>query len=205
MPCLHKALFVVCNFMRAFVSILTIFLTLLLLSSQHKVDKTNDLENEKYLNFLAAIQNGSTFSYFTVIKVKNLNTGLTKEICTKGNFVSGALHLELKEGYDNKGEQKVLEFAKTKKDRYFEFKNKKALDNIPFFDYKTSLVAKIQTQYNFDKAIEILNKDKDFSIRLSDDEMKAFAHVLFNKGYLTGENNCWGGALEYVDRTKDDK
>ena len=191
--------------MRAFVSILTIFLTLLLLSSQHKVDKTNDLENEKYLNFLAAIQNGSTFSYFTVIKVKNLNTGLTKEICTKGNFVSGALHLELKEGYDNKGEQKVLEFAKTKKDRYFEFKNKKALDNISFFDYKTSLVAKIQTQYNFDKAIEILNKDKDFSIRLSDDEMKAFAHVLFNKGYLTGENNCWGGALEYVDRTKDDK
>ena len=191
--------------MRPFISILIFILTLPLLSNQNGVDKTNDLNNEKYLNFLAAVQNSSTFSYFTVIKVKNLNTGVTKEICTKGNFVSGALHLELNVGYDAKGEKKVLEFAKTKKDRYFEFKNKKALDNISFFDYKTKLVAKIQTEYNFDKAIEIIKKDKDFSIRLADDEMKAFAHVLFNKGYLTRENDCWGGALDYVDRTKDDK
>lgn len=193
------------NFMRAFVYILTFILTLPLLSYQHKVDKASDLDNEKYLNFLAAVQNSSTFSYFTVIKVKNLNTGLTKEICTKGNFVSGALHIELKADYDEKGEQKVLDFAKCKKDRYFEFRNKKALDNISFFDYKAKLVSKIQTEYSFVKAIEIIKKDKVFSIRLSDEEMKAFAHVLFNKGYLTGENNCSGGVLEYVDRSKDDR
>jgi hypothetical protein len=191
--------------MRPFVSILTFILTLPLLSYQHKVDKAFDLENEKYLNFLAAVQNNSTFSYFTVIKVKNLNTGVTKEICTKGNFVSGALHMELKADYGEKGEKTVLAFAKSRKDRYFEFKNKKALDNISFFDYKTKLVDKIQTEYNIDKAIEIIKKDKNFSIRLSDDEMKAFAHVLFNKGYLTGENDCWGGSLEYVDRRKGDK
>jgi len=191
--------------MRALVSILTFFLTLPLLSHQQKVDKTYDLDNEKYLNFLAAVQNSSTFSYFTVIKVKNLNTGVTKEICTKGNFVAGALHRELNVDYDTNGQQKVFDFAKSKKDRYFEFKNKEALDNISFFDYKTKLVDKIQTEYNLDKAIEIIKKDKAFSIRLSDDEMKAFAHVLFNKGYLTGENNCWGGTLEYVDRTNDNK
>lgn len=191
--------------MRAFVSILTFILTLPLLSYQHKVDKTIDLDNEKYLNFLAAVQNSSTFSYFTVIKVKNLNTGVTKEICTKGNFVSGALHMELKADYGEKGEETVLAFTKSRKDRYFEFKNKKALDNISFFDYKTKLVDKIQSEYNIDKAIKIIKKDKDFSIRLTDDEMKAFAHVLFNKGYLTGENDCWGGALEYIDRTKDGK
>lgn len=28
--------------------------------------------------------------------------------------------------------------------------------------------------------------------------MKALAHLLFNEGYLTGENDCWGGALKYV-------
>lgn len=191
--------------MRAFVSILTFILTLPLFSYQQKVDTAYDLDNEKYLNFLAAVQNNSTFSYFTVIKVKNLNTGVTKEICTKGNFVAGALHRELNIGFDTKGQQKVLDFAKSKKNRYFEFKNKEALDNISFFDYKTKLVDKIQTEYNFDKAIEIIKKDKEFSIQLSHDEMKAFAHVLFNKGYLTGENNCWGGALEYVDKLKDDK
>ena len=191
--------------MRAFIFILTLILTLPLLSYQHKVDKTNDLENEKYLNFLAAVQNSSTFSYFTVIKVKDLNTGLIMEICTKGNFVAGALHKELNVGYDTKGQQQVLDFAKSKKDRYFEFKSKDALNNISFFDYNTNLVAKIQTEYNFDKAIQIIKKDKDFSMRLSDDRMKAFAHVLFNKGFLTGQNNCIGGTLEYVDRTKDEK
>ena len=171
-------------------------------SYQYKVDITNDLDHEKYLNFLVAVQNNSTISYFTVIRVKNLNNGVIKEICTKGNFVSGALHIELKADYDKKGEQKILDFAKNKKDRYFEFRSKMALDNISFFDYKTKLIEKIQTKYNFGKAIEIIKKDKDFSIRLSDDEMKAFAHVLFNMGYLTGENSCWGGALEYFDRKK---
>ena len=196
---------VVYNLVRAFISILTFILTLPLLSYQHKVEKAYDLDNEKYLNFITAVKNSSTFSYFTVIKVKNLNTGVVKEICTKGNFVAGALHIELQADYDEKGQQKVLDFAKSKKNRYFEFKNKKALDNISFFDYKTQLVTKIQTEYSFDKVIEIIKKKKEFSIRLSDDKMKAFAHVLFNSGYLTGENNCWGGSLEYVDRSEDDK
>lgn len=189
--------------MRAFIFILLLIVTLPLFSYRYKADKTYDPDNEKYLNFLAAIQNNSTFSYFTVIKVKNLNSGVTKEICTKGNFIAGALHRELNAGYDTKGRQKVTDFAKSKKDRYFEFKNKEALDNISFFDYNTNFVDKIQTEYNFDKAIEIIKKDKKFSIRLPDNEMKAFAHVLFNKGYLTGENSCWGGALEYVDRLKE--
>lgn len=189
--------------MRAFIFILLLIVTLPLFSYRYKAGKTYDPDNEKYLNFLAAIQNNSTFSYFTVIKVKNLNSGVTKEICSKGNFIAGSLHRELNVGYDTKGQQKVADFAKSKKDRYFEFKNKEALDNISFFDYNTNLVDKIQTEYNFDKAIEMIKKDKKFSIRLPDNEMKAFAHVLFNKGYLTGENSCWGGALEYVDRLKE--
>src|SRR5688572_32798984 len=61
---------------------------------------TNSLEKEKYLNFLAAVENSSTFSYFTVITVKDLNTAVVKEICVKGNFLSGAVHTELGIGYD---------------------------------------------------------------------------------------------------------
>ena len=183
---------------------MTFILTLPLLSYKHKVDKTKDLETERYLDFVAAVQNSSTFSYFTVITVKDLNTGETKEICTKGNFVIGALHKDLNIGYDAQGQQKVLDFAKSKKDRYFELKNKEALDNISFFDYNPDLVKKIQSKYDFDKVIDIIKNEKAFSIRLSNDEMKAFAHVLFNKGYLTGENDCFGGTLQYVDRTKSD-
>lgn len=191
--------------MKALVFILTLVLTLPFLSYQHNVSKDNDIETEKYLNFLAAVENTSTFNYFTVIKVKNLNTGETKEICTKGNFVAGAIHRELNLDYDKVGLSKASEFVKSKKDRYFEFKSKEALNNVSFFEYKTELVKKIQTKYNFDKTTDIIKKKKEFSIRLSDEEMKAFAHVLFNKGFLTGENDCFGGTLEYIDRTKSDK
>jgi hypothetical protein len=179
-------------------------LTLPLFSYQHKVSRTNDLENEKYLNFLAAIQNSSTFSYFTVIKVKNLNTGETKEICTTGKFILGALHIELNAGYSDKEEQKVLNFAKSKTSRYFEFRKKKALANILFFNYAPALVAKIQTEYNFDDSVTVIKRNKRFSIQLPDDKMKAFAHVLFNKGVMTGENDCFGGSLQYVDRKKEE-
>ena len=182
--------------MNRLLSILLLCLTLPL--SSFKGDQ--DLTKEKYLNFLAAIENISTFSYFTVVKIKDLNTGITKEICTKGNFVSGALHIELNADYDAKGEKKVLDFAKTKKDRYFELKNKKALDNISFYDYDLKQLKKIQSKYDIDKVVQLIKKDKNFSIHLSDKEMKYFAHLLFNKGYMTGENNCFGGILEYVDR-----
>ena len=188
--------------MRNFVSILLIGLTIPLISYQHKPDKSKEVESEKYLNFLAAVKNFSTFSYFTVIKVKNLNTGETKEICTKGNFLAGAIHLEFKLNYDGEGQSNAYKIAETKKDRYFEFKSKKALDNISFFDYKLNYIDSVKIKYDFDKVIDIITKEKKFSLRLSDDEMKAFAHVLFNRGFLTGEDSCWGGALEYVDRTR---
>jgi hypothetical protein len=186
--------------MRRFISILFFALTLSLVS--YRTD--NDLETEKYLNFLAAVQNASTFNYFTVVTVKNLNTGETKEICTKGNFVSGALHTELKAGFDTASQRRVFEFAKARKNRYFEFRNKKALDNISFFDYNPKLVTAIQKEYNFDKVVELIKKDKEFGVMLPHGKMEAFAHVLFNRGYMTGESSCWGGTLEYVDRNKAD-
>lgn len=184
--------------MKPFIYIITLLLTLPLVSYRDK-----DLEGEKYLNFITAIENSSTFNYFTVIKVKDLNTGLTKEICTKGNFVSGALHIELKADYDYKGERKVLNFAKGKSNRYFEFRNKAALDNISFYDYDPNQLSKIQREYNFDKIVAIIKQNKKFALTLSDPNMKLFAHVLFNKGYMTGENDSFGGTLEYIDRKKD--
>jgi len=159
-----------------------------------------DLAGEKYLNFIAAIENNSTYSYFTVIKAKNLNTGQVKEICISGKFLIGALAIELKKDYNDNGE--VLAFAKSKRDLFFEFRNRKALENISFFDYDPAQLPKIKTKYNFDKVVEIIKTTKKFSIRLSDIEMKLFAHVLFNRGYMTGESDCFGGTLDYVDRTE---
>ena len=184
--------------MKCLISILALYFSLPFQINRN----SKNIETEKYSNFLAAIENNSTFNYFTVIKVINLNTGVIKEICTKGNFVSGALHIELKADYDEKGENKDLEFAKAKKDKYFELKNKVALENISFFNYDTKQLSKIQGKYDFDKVVEIIKKDKKFALRLSNNEMKYFAHLLFNKGFMTGESDCFGGALEYIDRIK---
>lgn len=163
---------------------------------------SDSLDTKKHLNLLFAIKNVLTFSYFTVIKVKNLNNGEIKEICTKGNFLSGALHTELRADYDIKGESKIINFVKNNKKRYFEFKNKKALNNISFFEYDSKQCTKIQKKYNFDKVVESIEKTRKFEIKLSGKEMSLFAHLLFNKGYLTGENDCFGGTLVYVDKNK---
>jgi len=181
--------------------ILPIALCFLALSLSSFNDK-KDLSNEQYLDFIAALENESTFNYFTVIKVKNLNSGETKEICTKGKFISGALHIELKAGYDLKGESRVLAFAKTKKDRYFEFRNTKALKNMSFFDYDSSGLSKVNSKYDLSRIITTIKENKKFALELPDNEMKYFAHLLFNRGYMTGESSCFGGTLEYVDRTK---
>lgn len=161
------------------------------------------LEKIKYRNFSLAINNGSTFQFFTVIKVKDIGSNTIKEICTKGSFINGAIYKELKLDHYPfpKSEEKTIEWALSKKDRYFEFKDRNALENISFFSYDTQLVRKVQRKYEFDQIEKQIKTTGQFSIRLKDDEMKAFAHVLFNRGYLTGENNCFGGTLEYIDKT----
>jgi hypothetical protein len=160
---------------------------------------TDGLDEVKYHHFVMALENSSTFNYFTVVKVKDHRSNKVKEICTKGNFLCGAVHLELRAGYDSNGERNALKWAMSKKDRYFEFKNPKALDNISFSDYDPKIVQLIQKKYNVDAIARQIRTTKHFSIRLDDKEMKALAHILFNLGFLTGESSCWGGTLVYVD------
>ncbi|HEV8506056.1 MAG TPA: hypothetical protein VGQ53_11670 [Chitinophagaceae bacterium] len=157
-----------------------------------------ELEVKKYKNYVAAIQNGSTFRYFTVISVKDKKTGVLKDICTKGNFLAGALHIELNCDYSEKGDRQVLEYAKARKDRYFEFSNPKALANISFSDYDSVLLIKVKQLYNFRDIEAEIKSSKKFELGPGEKEMKYVAHLLFNMGYLTGENSCFGGTLEYV-------
>jgi len=162
-------------------------------------DSRSAIEKLKFLNFVRALENGSTFHYFTVIKVKNLNSGEIKEICTSGNFVSGALHRELNKGYNSKSATEVMSLVNARSDRYFEFRNKEALENISFFDYDPEFVESVKKKYDFDKMLKKIKENGRLSMGFeNDEEMKAFAHALFNEGYLSGENACAGGSLIYV-------
>lgn len=161
-------------------------------------------KDELYLNYTAAIKNESTFQYYLVVKVKNLNTGLTREYCTEGNFLKGALHREYNLDYDNKGISKVYSLAVNNKDRYFEFKNDSAIRNIGgVWEYSMDDLAKLEMKSNFDSIATQIRKTGKWSKEIFDDKtMLMYAHALFNRGILTGENNCFGGTLVYIDRNK---
>jgi hypothetical protein len=184
---------------------LILILTILFFTScKEVVEYEQGLSDEElYPNYAKAIKNESTFQNFLVVKVKNLNNGEVREYCTKGNFLKGALHRELNLGYSKDGIIKVYETAIKNKERYFEFKNDSAIWNISAFDkYSIRELSEFENQIGIDSLIYRIENGKDLGITISKDkEMKMYAHVLFNKGILTGENNFFGGMLT-IDKSE---
>lgn len=151
----------------------------------------SSLDSIRYVNYLNAIENRSTFQYFTVIKIKDLNNGNTREICTKGNFILGALNYE----HSSKTHKSLLK----NKERYFQFKDTVALNNLGVNNYSIEDLKKFEKENNIDSLAKTI-KGK-WGMHFSDDKsMLLFAHSLFNRGILTGENNCFGGTLIHVDK-----
>lgn len=157
-----------------------------------------------YLNYVAAINNESTFQYFVVVKAKNVNTGQVREYCTKGDFIKGALHREYHLGYDDLSIRKVKLLALKNKARYFTFKNDSAIWNIGgSWEYSMAELHQLEQKVNFDSLAVEIKKRRSWSKQISDDKMMLlYAHALFNRGILTGESNCFGGILEYVDENR---
>ena len=159
-------------------------------------------KDELYLNYLASLNNeGSTFQYYMVIKIKNLNTGETREICTDANGLLGALHREKNVGYDDKNRNWILSLAKKNKERYFEFKNQDALDNLVLEFYSMSDLENLEKRVNFDSLAKHIVQEKKWKMSYPGQNI-LYAHALFNRKILTGENNCQGYNLHYVDRER---
>jgi hypothetical protein len=155
-----------------------------------------------YNNYLATINNEGTFQYYLVAKIKNLNTGKVREYCTQGNFLKAALHHEYNLGYDEKGISKVYSLAANNTDRYFEFKNDSAIWNIGgVWKYSMNDLANLERKIDFDSIVTQIIRDKKWSKRIPDERtILLYAHALFNRGILTGQNNCFGGTLVYINK-----
>ncbi len=167
---------------------------------------TRDIDSSKitldtiiYNNYLKAVDNESTFQFFLVVKIKDLNTGQVREICTKGDFLEGALHMEYKTDYDSLGIAKIENLQRNNKNRYFEFKDTAALNNLGLNNYTIDDLTKFEKSHNIDSFAQVIKKGK-WSLAISEDKiMLLYAHSLFNRGILTGENNCFGGTLIHVE------
>lgn len=158
-------------------------------------------DDELYLNYKAAIENESTFQFYLVATIKDKNTGKIREYCTQGNLLKGALHREYDLGYSEEETLKVYDIALRNKERYLELSKPKALQNIGVGDYTMEDLAELEAKVDFDSLAQKIRKDKQWKMWLPDyTEQILYAHALFNRGILTGENNCVGGTLIYVDR-----
>lgn len=113
------------------------------------------------------------------------------------------MHREYNLGYDIDGISKVYSLAIDNKDRYFEFKKKKALKNLSNWNYSIDDLIQLEKTVNFDSIVSQIKTNKKWSMEIFDDKtMIMYAHSLFNRGILTGENNCWGGTLVYIEKNK---
>ena len=155
-------------------------------------------EDKLYSNYKKAIKNESTFQYFLVIHVTDLNTGQTRDICTQGNFLKGAIHWEYNLNYDDNSNKKVENIALSNKTRTFKFKNVAAIQNLGLDQYSMDYLREFEEKNNIDKLTKEINEA--WTKRLDDKEMLLYAHSLFNLGILTGENSCYGGTLEVVSK-----
>jgi hypothetical protein len=154
-------------------------------------------DGKLYSNYKKAVKNKSTFQYFLVIHVTDLTTGLTREICTKGNFLAGAIHREYGLDYDDNSIRKAEQIALNNRTRTFQFKEKEAIQNLGLDRYSIEDLKDFEQRINIDQLMKHINKDWKKEL-FDDKEMLLYAHSLFNRGILTGENNCYGGTLEVI-------
>jgi hypothetical protein len=154
-------------------------------------------------NFLIAYQNNSTAPSYIVFKVKDLNSGLIKEICCEAPFLSGAIHREKSIDYDSKGTEYVDSLILSNKYHFFEFKSKEALENVNFFNYPDSnKIIQYSQKLDLDKYYQMFSiQDSAAMMHFDNDtafKQLMFAHIMFKCGIITNRdceagNNLWIG------------
>lgn len=157
----------------------------------------------RYAIFEIAYDNKSTAPSYIVFKAKDLNTGLTKEICCEAPFLSGAMHRELQIEYNSKGTEYIDSIILANRQGVFKFKNKEALNNISFFDYPDSTkLMKIAEGIDLDYYSKTFGKNDSSKLMYFKTDTAfvqiTFTHIMFKCGILTNRdceagNNIWFG------------
>ncbi len=162
----------------------------------------SDIQNEKiiYENYCQAIDSyGSTFPYYVVVNITDLNTGNSKEVCLEGGELVYALTNEWNINIEK--DYKTAKKIKRRKNREFKIKTKNILNRVNRISYSNTELIKYSKIVNIDSISKsILKSDKWSFYHNSEKEQIMMAHLLFNKGILTGTNDCFGGEeLTYIN------
>lgn len=160
-------------------------------------------EDDIYLNYLVAARNNSTIQFNLVINFKNLITNETKEICIEGEQLLFALYQENNLEFDEgKHFDKIDKLLSENKSRFFEFKNPKAIERLNFYSYSNKEFKDFKKNIDFDEIVIEIKSNKKWKQSFDSEKILfMYAHELFNRGILTGQNGCMGGGtLILIDR-----
>jgi hypothetical protein len=144
-------------------------------------------------------QNTSSPSYLVFI-AKNLNTGEMKEICTEAPFLSGAMHHEFGMGHDLKSSQFIDSLILGNSKRVFEFKEKKALENISFNEYPSKeKIEEIALELDLEDFIKDFGSNENVKfMEFKEDEyflQLSFCHIMFKCGIITSRSSVGGNTI----------
>jgi hypothetical protein len=144
-------------------------------------------DRTKYEMYCEAFNNKSTAPNYIVVIVKNLKTGMMKEICTVAPFIQGAIGHETGNWSAN---------CKKNRRRYFEFAKDIALLNISFDLYSKAELDTFEKTFDVADVIkkvktgELTNK----TFTGSQKEQIMFAHLMFNNGIMMTQGS-WAGNI----------
>jgi hypothetical protein len=145
-----------------------------------------------------AIIDESIAPLYVLFTFHDAKTGQDRVICTLGNLLVGAIHMEYHLDYDRAGEKRGLAIAVNQPGHRFTFKNSKALRNIESL-YTSEMLNQAQhylgtmSDAQARRSVDNGQLDNWCHNRLPqqqwDNCQAAIAHVLLERGILVGQGD----------------
>lgn len=137
-----------------------------------------------------------------MVNIQDKSNGKSTEICLTGFELVSTMIDEW--NFDLEDECKAVRKVKRTKSRTFKVKNSDDHQFLNRIKYSQSELLKYSDRIKFDSiANSVSNKNEWSYFAPNEKEQVMLAHLLFNKGYLTGINECFGGEqLEYYTEEK---
>jgi hypothetical protein len=154
-----------------------------------------------------AILDDSTSPLYVLFTLHDPKSGADRMLCTGGNFLLGAIHVEYRLDYDAVGMKRGYDIALQQPGHRFTFKSRKALKNIDS-GYTSQMLAearqrlsgmsRTQLRHATDSGQidELCHRGRDVAVW--DACQAAMAHVLLEHGILVGSADRTG--LLFVER-----
>jgi hypothetical protein len=151
---------------------------------------------------------------YVLVTLRDPKTHQEREVCTLASFLTGAIIEEHRLGYDDAGERKAYDIAMSTPSRVFEFKSRKARENVaPIYtpqqldEVRRLLRGRSRARLRREAPIDLFKEpnQQSYVVRIyrreigkkfwsSDALMVAVAHALLERGILVGDAH-FGGSI----------